>query len=60
MNSVSSLLQRKDSVGSVCLEVVRPCGCAEVHTTVFLEVGDSPEDGAAVVARVDDVTVTPV
>jgi len=41
------------------LKVVRPSGCAEVHTPMFLEVGGSPEDGAAVAARVGD-DVTPV
>jgi len=50
---------RKKSAGTSCVKVVRPSGSAEVYTAVLLEVGDSPEDGAAVGARVSD-DVTPV
>jgi len=47
----------ENSGGTICLKVFGPS--ADVHTAVFLEVGNSPEDGAAVGARVGD-DVTPV
>jgi len=55
---VNTMLRQK-SGGTICLKVVRPNGSADVHTSVFLEVGISPEDGAAVGTRVGN-DVTPV
>jgi len=52
------LLRQKSGSGAIRLKVVRPSGSAEVYTAVFLEVGNSPEDGTAVAARVCDNVTT--